>query len=120
MNDPLSEMGRQIAMLGAATLGILFAFIGDMVRLLHLQERGGAKLTWRSVPGSALRGLLMGVIATATAAYLRDAYGFPELAGGAIGGVLGYLGPTMLSVSFNGLVQRYASAPKPKDPPSDA
>lgn len=109
------EIWRQIAMLGAATLGILFAFIGDVVRLLHLQERGGPKLTWRMVPASALRGLLMGVIATAIAAYLRDAYGFPELVGGAVGGVLGYLGPTMLSISFNGLIQKYASAKPPKD-----
>jgi hypothetical protein len=109
------ELLRQLGLLGAATLGILFAFIGDVVRLLHIQERRGIKLNWHMIPGIALRGLLMGVIATAIAAYLRDAYGFPELAGGAIGGMLGYLGPTVLSTSFTALLDRYASKPKSSD-----
>lgn len=110
------EIWRQVALLGTAFLGIVFAAIGDVVRLLHLQEHGGPKLTLKLVPGIAFRSALMGVIATATAAYLRDAYSFPELAGGAIGGVLGYLGPSALTMSYQAAVARYASA-KPKDPP---
>ena len=73
------------------------AFVGDVVRLMHLQEQGQIKLTWRVVPGAMLRSALMGVIATATAIYLRDNYAFPELLGAALGGILGYLGPSVLS-----------------------
>lgn len=108
------DFWSQVGLLGAATLGIFFAFIGDMVRLLHEHERGGSPLTWRQLPGSALRGLLMGVIATATAAYLRNNYGFPELAGGAIGGILGYLGPTILSVGFKTALDKFSVTKKPK------
>lgn len=108
---------HQISLLVTAFLGIFLAFIGDMVRLYHEQERGGTKVTLAALPSSLLRSILMGVIATATAAYLRDNYGLPELIGGALGGILGYLGPTIIGIGFKSFVERYAAAKKqgPRD-----
>lgn len=106
---------HQISLLGSAGLAMVLAFIGDVVRLMHLQEQGQIKLTWRVLPGAMLRSALMGVIATATAIYLRDTYGFPELVGAALGGILGYLGPSALSMGFASLLARYVNPSKPKD-----
>lgn len=108
------ELLRQLGLLNTASTAIILAFIGDMVRLLHEQERGGPRFHWRMLPGVALRGSLMGVIATATSLYLHESYGLPELVGAALGGVLGYLGPTVLSVGFKAVLDRFA--PKSKGP----
>lgn len=103
---------HDIALLLTAVVGIVIAFIGDMVRLFHEQERGGAKVTLRHVPSSLLRSMLMGIIATAVSQYLHAAYNVPELAGGALGGILGYLGPTVIGLGFNVLADRFG---KPKE-----
>ena len=113
--DAWEEFWHQIGLLATAFLGIFLAFVGDLVRLFHEQERGGTKVGLRALPGSIVRSILMGVIATATAGYLRDKFGLPELIGGALGGILGYLGPSIIGVGFKSLIEWYLPK-KPQGP----
>ena len=90
--SPWEAFLHQFELLAAAAMGITLATVGDLVRLFHEQERGGPKVTASHLPGSILRGVLMGVISVSISQYLHDAYNVPEIAGGGIGGALGYLG----------------------------
>lgn len=103
---------HQVELLLSSALAILLAIVGDLTRILHEDEQGGPKLTWRRTPAVLLRGCLMGVIATATSLYLSSAYAVPELAGAALGGILGYLGPSIIGTGVKAALARYL--PKPK------
>jgi H+/Cl- antiporter ClcA len=106
--SPWDQFLHQVELLATALTGIILATIGDLVRLFHEQERGGPKVTLAHFPGSLLRGTLMGVIAVSVSQYLHGAYNVPELAGGGIGGALGYLGPSMINVGFQWLASRFS------------
>ena len=98
---------HQLELLLTALTGIILAVVGDMARLFHEQERGGPKVTLSHIPGSLLRGTLMGVIAVSISSFLHATYNVPELVGGGIGGALGYLGPTIITVGFNRLLEYF-------------
>jgi hypothetical protein len=93
----LDNFHHQLELLTAAVLAIVLATLGDVVRLLHEEEHGRSKFSARRLPASLARGILMGVIATSFAQWAHEAYQVPELAGAALGGVMGYLGPTWLA-----------------------
>lgn len=112
------EFWRQIALLGSAALAIVLAIVGDLTRILHEEEQGGPRLSWKRAPSILLRGCLMGVIATTTSLYLHTAYGVPELAGAALGGILGYLGPSVIGTGVKAALARYL--PKQPKGPTDA
>lgn len=99
---------HQLELLLTALMGIILAVVGDMARLFHEQERGGPKVTLAHLPGSLLRGTLMGVIAVSISSFLHTSYNVPELVGGGIGGALGYLGPTIITVGFNRLLEYFS------------
>lgn len=111
--SPWDTFLHQFELLATALMGIILATIGDLVRLFHEQERGGPKVTFSHLPASLLRGTLMGVIAVSVSQYLHTAYNVPEIAGGGIGGALGYLGPTLINTGLQWLIDRSA---KKKDP----
>lgn len=105
--DAWDSFVHQLNLLSAAAMGIVLATIGDLVRLFHEQEQGGPKVTAAHIPSSMLRGTLMGVIAVSISQYLHTQYNVPEIAGGGIGGALGYLGPTMINQGLRHLVKRF-------------
>jgi hypothetical protein len=112
----MNTFWHQIELLSTAALGIFLAFIGDMVRLFHEQERGGKIVSIHAVPGSLLRAILMGVIAVSIASFLNTTYGVPELAGGGIGGGLGYLGPTVITMGFQRALGFFRKPKGPEEP----
>lgn len=91
----------------AAVLAILLAFVGALTRLFHEHVHDRGELSWRRVAFSLPGAILMGVIGTAVGQYLHTQWGLPELTGGALGGALGYLGPTVLSVAANAAIKRW-------------
>lgn len=94
----------------AALFAILLAFMGALTRLFHehVHERG--ELSWRRVAFALPGAVIMGVIGTASGQYLHAAWGMPEITGGALGGALGYLGPTILTVVANEAVKRWGQS----------
>lgn len=113
--SPWDTFLHQFELLTTAVMGILLATIGDLVRLFHEQERGGPKVTVGHLPASVLRGVLMGVISVSISQYLHTAYAVPEIAGGGIGGALGYLGPSMINTGFQWLASRFAKKADDQD-----
>jgi len=103
----MDTLFHQLELLATALMGIILAVVGDMARLFHEQERGGPKVTLSHLPGSLLRGTLMGVIAVSISSFLHTTYDVPELVGGGIGGALGYLGPTIITVGFSRLLEYF-------------
>jgi uncharacterized membrane protein YeaQ/YmgE (transglycosylase-associated protein family) len=59
-----------------------------------------------AMPGA----VLMGVIGTAAGQYLTSQWGLPELTGGALGGALGYLGPTVLNTIAAAVIKRWGQS----------
>ena len=112
---PAEAVWHQIGLLAAAGLAILLAILGDLTRIMHEAEQGGPQLSWQRTPAILVRGVVMGIVAAATSAYLSQAYQVPELAGGALGGILGYTGPSVLGTGLKYLLERYLPA-KPKEP----
>lgn len=113
----MHSLFHQLELLGTAALGIVLAVAGDMVRLWHEHERGKRRWEWQQLPFSLIRGLLMGVIAVSFAQWAHAAYNVPELAGGGLGGVLGYLGPTIIPYWFERLARKFF--PQDEDKGSD-
>lgn len=80
-------------------LSTIFAFMialaGGMVRLFHEQVHG-EPFSWSRVFLVLVSAILLGVLGQTVGEYLHTNYNLPELTGGALGGLLGYLGPTFL------------------------
>ena len=112
---PIESAWHQIGLLVAAGLSILLAILGDLTRIMHEAEQGGPQLSWRRTPAILVRGVVMGIVAAAIATYLNTAYQVPELAGAALGGIAGYLGPSVLGTGLKYILERYLPA-KPKGP----
>lgn len=103
----MGQFWQAIDLFLAALFAIMLAFMGALTRLFHehVHERG--ELSWRRVVFALPGAILMGVIGTAAGQYLHSAWGLPEITGGALGGALGYLGPTILTVVANEVVKRW-------------
>ena len=112
---PIESAWHQIGLLVAAGLSILLAILGDLTRIMHEAEQGGPQLSWRKAPAILVRGVTMGIVAAAVSAYLSAAYQVPEIAGAALGGIAGYLGPSSLGTGLKYVVERYLPS-KPKGP----
>lgn len=89
-----------------AILAFFFAVIGTLARLLHEQAHG-TPLTWSRMLYALPSALIMGVVGHAIGEYLVSSYQFPEATGGALGGVLGYLGPTVINEGFRVLLAKF-------------
>lgn len=90
---------------------VLLAFVGALTRLFHEHAHGSELSVGRvalAMPGA----IVMGVIGTAIGQYLHDHWGLPELTGGALGGALGYLGPTILSTVATIVIKRWGQSDK--------
>lgn len=107
----MNEIWHAFDLFIAAVFAIVLAFVGSLTRLFH-EHAHGNQLTWQRVLFALPGAVLMGVIGTATGQYLHDAWGLPELTGGALGGALGYLGPSTLETLARLIVSRYF---QPKD-----
>ncbi len=102
----MDEFWHAVDLFLAAVFAIVLAFVGALTRLFH-EHAHGSPLTWVRV-GLALPGaILMGVIGTAAGQYLHAEWSMPEMTGGALGGALGYLGPTILSAIAQAALKRW-------------
>lgn len=95
-------------------LALFLAVLGTLARLIHEQAHG-TPLTWARVLYALPAAIIMGVIGHAIGEYLYFTYKFPEVTGGAVGGVLGYLGPTVINESFRVLRERFGGKAKDGD-----
>lgn len=79
-----------------ATIGsVLLAFLGAIARLAH-ESAHDKPLTWGRVFLALPAAVVLGVAGHALGEYLFSKYGLPALTGGALAGLLGYLGPVAL------------------------
>lgn len=80
-------------------LSTIFAFIialaGGLVRLFH-ERVHGEPFSWSRVFLVLVSAVLLGVVGQTVGEYLHTNYNLPLITGGALGGLLGYLGPTFL------------------------
>lgn len=111
----MNGLWHQFELLLTAALGIVMAILADIVRTWHEHEQGKRQFKLALIPFSILRGLLMGVIAVSFAQWAHEAYQLPELAGGALGGILGYLGPTAIPYWFERLSALWLPSKKKGD-----
>lgn len=103
----MDQFWNSVELMLAATFAIVLAFMGALTRLFHehVHERG--ELSWRRVAFALPGAVLMGVIGTAAGQYLHAEWGMPAITGGALGGALGYLGPTVLTIVANEVLKRW-------------
>lgn len=102
----MNEIWHAVDLFIAAVFAIVLAFVGSLTRLFH-EHAHGNQLTLQRVLFALPGAILMGVIGTATGQYLHEAWGLPELTGGALGGALGYLGPTILNAIATAAIRRW-------------
>lgn len=93
----MQQFWNGIDLLLAAMFSIAIAFMGVLTRLVHEHVQEDRELSFRAVLFSLPAAVLMGVIGAAAGQYLHAQWALPELTGGALGGALGYLGPTILT-----------------------
>lgn len=103
-----------IELIVSTILALFLAVLGTVARLVHEQAHG-TPLTWARVLYALPAAIVMGVIGHAIGEYLYFTYKFPEISGGAIGGILGYLGPTVINESFRVLKERFGQKAKDGD-----
>ena len=109
----MNELVHAVELFLAAVFAILLAFVGALTRLFH-EHAHGQRLTWARVALALPGAILMGVIGTAAGQYMHAEWGLPELTGGALGGALGYLGPTILNAIAQAALKRWGQS-KPED-----
>lgn len=102
----MNEIWHAFDLFIAAVFAIVLAFVGSLTRLFH-EHAHGTQLSGQRILFALPGAILMGVIGTATGQYLHDAWGLPEITGGALGGALGYLGPTTLNAIATAALRRW-------------
>ena len=91
----MTAFNQAMDLLFSTLFAFLIALAGGLVRLFHEQAHG-EPFSWPRVMLVLVAAILLGVIGQALGEYLSLNYGLPALTGGALGGLLGYLGPTFL------------------------
>lgn len=97
----------QIFDLFLATLfSLLLAFLGGLAKLIH-EHAHGDKLTGMKVLLMLPSAVILGVVGSAIGGYLHAQYQFPAETGGAVAGLLAYLGPTVISTAAAAALQKW-------------
>lgn len=93
----MDEFWHNVNLFIGALFAIALAFFGGLTRLFHEHSHGVKPLTAFRVIASVPAAIIMGVLGHATGEYLYASQGFPAATGGALAGILGYLGPTVIN-----------------------
>ena len=102
----LDSVADAFAQFFASIFAIILAFVGNLTRLTH-ERAHGQPLTWLRVVLTLPSAILMGVVGTTLGIYLHNEFRLPEMTGGALGGLLGYLGPTVINQTTAALLEKW-------------
>ena len=95
---------------------LFLAFMGDLAKVFHEQQRGSPPLTWREHAERLPGVVVMGTTSAGVAFYAHDAWGLSIWIGGLGGALLGYLGIQFVAGVAIKILERFKLAPD-KDKP---
>lgn len=111
----MTALSHAIDLLLSTAFAFLIALAGGLVRLFH-EKVHGEPFSWSRVFLVLVSAILLGVVGQTVGEYLSQHYGLPLLTGGALGGLLGYLGPTFLDSLAAIALRKAGKLEKPDDP----
>jgi hypothetical protein len=110
MNSALDQVLLLLTTVGS----VLLAFLGSVARLAH-ESAHDKPITWQRVALQLPAAIILGVAGHTLGEYVHAQYGLPALTGGALAGLLGYLGPVALDTLGKLILSRLEKESKDGD-----